>query len=226
MTRENVTSRYHALHHRCLSRCAWSVFLQIRRGKNRQHVRQLHYQRAPSRWGSLLRRGNGAFRSRVQTRRRIDGAVLDLRQYFYFRRDHRLVRLWHTDSRTTFRRFRPVDGRNVPAGTLMDSYQVGDRRPLASRSWKISERIARWLSRRGATPNAISIAGMFCGIAAGIMFFETSRVSHPCSLLAPAAHELVLDSELIEAAPDDEVDELVYRLGSVVEARREEEDDG
>src|SRR5207249_10374210 len=42
-----------------------------------------------------------------------------------------------------------------------------------------SERIARLLAHRGATPNAISIAGMLCGIAAGIMFFETSRVSHP-----------------------------------------------
>jgi len=61
----------------------------------------------------------------------------------------------------------------------MDSYQIGDRRPLASRGWKTSERIARWLARRGITPNAISIAGMLCGIAAGIMFFETSRVSHP-----------------------------------------------
>lgn len=61
----------------------------------------------------------------------------------------------------------------------MDSYQIGDRRPLASRGWKTSDRIARWLARRGITPNAISIAGMLCGIAAGILFFETSRVSHP-----------------------------------------------
>jgi len=61
----------------------------------------------------------------------------------------------------------------------MNSYQVGDRRPLASRSWKISERIARWLARHGATPNAICIAGMLCGIAAGIMFVEAQRVSHP-----------------------------------------------
>ena len=61
----------------------------------------------------------------------------------------------------------------------MNSYQIGDRRPLASRSWKISEQIARLLAHRGATPNAISIAGMLFGIAAGIMFFETSRVSHP-----------------------------------------------
>src|SRR5207237_8642137 len=91
----------------------------------------------------------------------------------------RLVRLLHTDSLTAFRRLRSADLGNVPTGTLMDSYQIGDRRPLASRSWKISERIARWLARRGATPNAISIAGMLCGISAGILFFETPRVSHP-----------------------------------------------
>src|SRR5260370_40310146 len=96
-------------------------------------------------------------------------ALPDLRQHLYFRRDHRLVRLWHTDSRTAFRRFRPVDCRNVPARTLMDSYQIGDRRQLASRGWKISERIARWLARHGATPNAISIAAMVCGVAAWLM---------------------------------------------------------
>jgi phosphatidylglycerophosphate synthase len=44
----------------------------------------------------------------------------------------------------------------------MDSYQIGDRRPLASRGWKISEKIARWLAGHGATPNAISIVGMVC----------------------------------------------------------------
>jgi phosphatidylglycerophosphate synthase len=61
----------------------------------------------------------------------------------------------------------------------MDSYQVGDRRPLASRGWKISERIARWLARRGATPNAISIAGMVCGILAGVMFPMTAGAAYP-----------------------------------------------
>jgi phosphatidylglycerophosphate synthase len=61
----------------------------------------------------------------------------------------------------------------------MDSYQIGDRRPLASRSWKISERIARWLARRGATPNAISIAGMICGILAGAMFAMTAGAAYP-----------------------------------------------
>ncbi len=57
----------------------------------------------------------------------------------------------------------------------MDSYQVSDRRPLASRHWRISGRVAGWLSRCGATPNAISVAGMIFGIIAGVMFYETSR---------------------------------------------------
>jgi phosphatidylglycerophosphate synthase len=61
----------------------------------------------------------------------------------------------------------------------MDSYQIGDRRPLASRSWKISEKIARWLARHGATPNAISVVGMICGILAGIMFALTAGAAYP-----------------------------------------------
>ena len=61
----------------------------------------------------------------------------------------------------------------------MDSYQIGDRRPLASRGWKISEKAARWLARRGVTPNAISMVGMICGILAGIMFVLTSEAAHP-----------------------------------------------
>ena len=60
----------------------------------------------------------------------------------------------------------------------MDSYQIGDRRPLASRGWKISEKVARWLARRGATPNAISVVGMICGILAGIMFAMTPGAAH------------------------------------------------
>ena len=61
----------------------------------------------------------------------------------------------------------------------MDSYQIGDRRPLASRGWKISEKIARWLARGGATPNAISIVGMICGILGGVMFAMTPGAAHP-----------------------------------------------
>ena len=61
----------------------------------------------------------------------------------------------------------------------MDSYQLGDRRPLASRSWKISEKAADWLARRGVTPNVISIVGMICGILAGVMFALTTGAAHP-----------------------------------------------
>ncbi len=60
----------------------------------------------------------------------------------------------------------------------MSEYQVGDRRPLASRAWKVSERIANFLAAAGATPNVISIAGMLCGICAGAMFAETARSAH------------------------------------------------
>ncbi len=61
----------------------------------------------------------------------------------------------------------------------MDSYRIGDRRPLASRGWQISEKVARWLARRGATPNAISVVGMICGILAGIMFAMTPGAADP-----------------------------------------------
>ncbi len=60
----------------------------------------------------------------------------------------------------------------------MNEYQIGDRRPLASRGWKISERIANFLAAKGATPNAISLAGMFCGICAGALFAMTAHSAH------------------------------------------------
>jgi phosphatidylglycerophosphate synthase len=49
-----------------------------------------------------------------------------------------------------------------------------DRRPIAARSLKASKSVASWLARVGATPNMISLAGMACGIAAGIALTATS----------------------------------------------------
>jgi phosphatidylglycerophosphate synthase len=49
-----------------------------------------------------------------------------------------------------------------------------ERRPIASREKKISQWMADGLARRGASPNAISIIGMFCGIAAGFALAATS----------------------------------------------------
>jgi len=60
----------------------------------------------------------------------------------------------------------------------MKAYQIGDRRPLASRGWGISQRIAEWLAKCDVNPNLISTAAVVCGIAAGLAFAATTRVSH------------------------------------------------
>ena len=54
---------------------------------------------------------------------------------------------------------------------------VGDRRPIPAREWQISKRIARGMAASGISADAISLAGMFCGIAAGAALAVTSR--HP-----------------------------------------------
>ena len=59
----------------------------------------------------------------------------------------------------------------------MKEYQIGDRRPLASRRWSISKNIAAWLAKNDVNPNVISMAAMVCGIAAGLAFAATSSVS-------------------------------------------------
>src|SRR5919201_6963366 len=50
-------------------------------------------------------------------------------------------------------------------------------------------------------------------------------IASDVSRLTPTRNERVLDAELIEAACDDEVDEVVHRVGAVVEAGRREEHD-
>ncbi|WP_406694175.1 CDP-alcohol phosphatidyltransferase family protein [Singulisphaera sp. Ch08] len=54
-----------------------------------------------------------------------------------------------------------------------------DRRPLASRSWKASGVVSHWLAQRGASANAISVAGMVAGILGGGAFVLTRHVSIP-----------------------------------------------
>lgn len=49
-----------------------------------------------------------------------------------------------------------------------------ERRPIASREKELSKRIASWLVRRQVSPNAISLAGMTAGIAAGAAFSLTA----------------------------------------------------
>lgn len=57
--------------------------------------------------------------------------------------------------------------------------RAGDRRPIAARDWVVAERLAAWLVRRRASPNAISLAGMGCGLAAGLAFAATATAAMP-----------------------------------------------
>lgn len=45
-----------------------------------------------------------------------------------------------------------------------------DRRPIAARDTRLAARVAGWLVRRQASPDAISAAGMVCGVLAGLCF--------------------------------------------------------
>ena len=77
------------------------------------------------------------------------------------------------------RRHGAVDRRDVPDGlgqvTMDQDDYAPERRPLASRERKASKAVAHWLAVRGVSPNAISLAGMIAGIAAGLALAATSR---------------------------------------------------
>ena len=59
------------------------------------------------------------------------------------------------------------------------SYQVDEanRRPIKSRRWPFAQRLTHKLASLGVTPNAISTAGMFVAILAGLAFAFTSRTN-------------------------------------------------
>ncbi len=52
-----------------------------------------------------------------------------------------------------------------------------ERRPIAAREWPTSQRVARWLGRRGISADAISLSGMAFGVAAGGALLATSEWS-------------------------------------------------
>ena len=65
------------------------------------------------------------------------------------------------------------------SGTItmaQEIYQPTDRRPLASRQQPFWQKTAAMLASAGASPNKISIAGLFCGIAAGVCLVFTTHV--------------------------------------------------
>jgi phosphatidylglycerophosphate synthase len=74
---------------------------------------------------------------------------------------------------------------------MSDQPNEPDRRPLASRERAASKAVAHWLAARGTSPNAISMAGMVSGIAAGAAFAATplasDAISSRLAFLAAAA---------------------------------------
>src|SRR5262245_5037052 len=71
-------------------------------------------------------------------------------------------------------------------------YQPTERRPIVARNWAISERTAKWLAERGASPNGISLAGMGCGVVAGLAFASTSFLGGWAPVAWLAAAVLIL----------------------------------
>jgi phosphatidylglycerophosphate synthase len=64
-----------------------------------------------------------------------------------------------------------------------------ERRPMFARDWNILQQSARWLIARSVPPNAISVAGMVGGIAAGLALAASPLLPwpRPMFLLAVAA---------------------------------------
>ncbi len=57
--------------------------------------------------------------------------------------------------------------------TMSDS--PGDRRPVKSRSWKVSQALATWLVSQNCSPNLISMIGMVAGLAGGTALAATRQ---------------------------------------------------
>jgi len=75
-----------------------------------------------------------------------------------------------------------------------------ERRPLASRRWRLSIALAGWMARRGVSPNAISLFGLGTGLLGGLSLWLTSRSSTPWLfwLLAAGLVQLRLLCNLID----------------------------
>jgi len=52
--------------------------------------------------------------------------------------------------------------------------RASERRPIAARRWGSVRALAGWLARRGVSPNAVSIAGLACGVGAGAALAATT----------------------------------------------------
>lgn len=82
------------------------------------------------------------------------------------------------------------------------SYEVGERRPLATRQKPAARSLAHRLSQAGLSPNAISVIGLVFGILAGCLLFATPHASSVLRrillLLAAGAVQLRLLCNLLD----------------------------
>lgn len=66
------------------------------------------------------------------------------------------------------------------------------RRPIPARNLKITQRFARWLAGRGATPNGISALGLAVGVGSGLALALTAALPWAARPLWVAAAAMVL----------------------------------
>jgi phosphatidylglycerophosphate synthase len=96
-----------------------------------------------------------------------------------------------------------------------------ERRPIAARKLRISHALAGWLARRGASPNGISIAGMLCGIAAGVALGATPSLSPFEQRLAWAGAAVLIQLRLLANMLDGMVALATGRASAVGELYNE-----
>ena len=74
-----------------------------------------------------------------------------------------------------------------------------DRRPIATRNRKWAQDATAWLAKRNVSPNAISVAGMFACIIAGIALALTSVADYRILwLIAAAGAQLRLTANMLD----------------------------
>ena len=69
---------------------------------------------------------------------------------------------------------------------------VPERRPMFTRDWNISQRIAGWLVAKNVSPNLISILGMAGAIVSGVSLAATRYSSWPRALFLLAVAGIIV----------------------------------
>jgi phosphatidylglycerophosphate synthase len=83
---------------------------------------------------------------------------------------------------------------------MNDPGYTPERRPIRSRELSASKRAGNWLAVRGVSPNAISVAGMAAGIAAGAALAFTGRpgVTRPAFIAAAVLMQARLLANMLD----------------------------